>query len=630
MCGITGFSSTSKHLTFDKLKAMNQKIHRRGPDQNGYFFDDNIGLAMKRLSIIDISNGKQPFFNNKKTACVVFNGEIYNYRKLKKDLEEKGYIFQSNSDTEVLIHLYDEYGTDMLAHISGMFTFAIWDMTLKHLFIARDRLGIKPLYYAHIDSNLIFGSELKCILESKLTNNQIDLQAVDAFFTYTYIPAPLTIYKQIKKLEPGHYLIHKDGNLEINQYWDLKFNKSTKITKEEWAKILTEEIEKSIESHLISDVPLGAFLSGGVDSGIVTAAMSEKISQKVQTFTMGFAGKNPLIDERKYAKSLAATYNFDYHDYTVEPDLKNIINEVVIAFDEPFADDSVIPSYYISELASKKIKVALSGLGGDELFAGYRRYHGFYLSKFYSVIPAFILKNILNPIIQFLPEPKSGGDFINHLKRFSKAATVDEPQRYLDYVSTLNIEARHNLYAESIKEKINYSETSNFIIKPFNQCPSSDSIDKILYTDIKTYLPDDILTLSDRLSMWHSLELRVPLIDHELVELSTSIPSRFKIKINQLKFILKEVAKKWLPDDIIYHKKQGFESPMSAWLSNDLSEYMLSILDEKDINNQGLFNYDFIKSKIDEHISGKQKNNKILFSLIMFQLWTKNYKFTLD
>lgn len=605
---------------------MNESIRRRGPDDDGYFLESGIGLAMRRLSILDLSGGRQPVFNEDKTVCVVFNGEIYNFRQLRQDLQALGHRFCSHSDTEVLVHLYEEYGKDLVHHLRGMFTFALWDMKAKILFIARDRLGIKPLYYARIGNSVIFGSELKCLLSSNLIQRTLDLQAVDAFLAFTYIPAPRTIFADVYKLEPGHLLWVENGKLSNEEYWDIEFNRQNdSIDEQEWAGRITEALQSAITCHLESDVPIGAFLSGGVDSSIVVAMMAENVSDPVNTFTMGFGGNSPLLDERRYAKELAGLYPLKYNEFTVSPDLTTIIDEVVQAFDEPFADDSVVPSYYISQLTARQVKVALSGLGGDELFAGYHRYRGFYLSNLYSRLPRTIHRLLINPLVQALPEPQSGGDRIDHIKRFSASATLSPANRYLSYVSSQPSELRRRLYLSNIKTKIDFDGTARYITDPFRNAKAGNDIDRMLYTDFKTYLPDDILTLSDRLSMWHSLELRVPLVDHKLVELCASMPFRLKLGAMSQKRILKKVAERWLPSSIIYHRKQGFESPMASWLRNDLSGLAHSLLAPERIESMGVFDPDYVQELLNQHMAGRQKNNKILFSLMMFSKWFELY-----
>ena len=521
------------------------------------------------------------------------------------------------------MHLYEEHGPAMVSHLRGMFAFAIHDQRDGSVFIARDRVGIKPLYYALVDGVLYFGSEIKAVLASGRVPTVLDEQALDAFLTYTYVPAPLSIWRDVRKLRPGHTLTWREGRITEEQYWDVDYSKQESRASEDWHDEIEAQIADAVHSHLVSDVPLGAFLSGGVDSSLVVAMMSQATSQPVTTFTMGFAGASALIDERPYARMLEQRYDIEFNDFTVEPDFRAIFDEIVDAFDEPFADDSVIPTYYISKLTREKVKVALSGLGGDELFGGYHRYRGLLLSRDYDRFPAWLRKGIADPLIQALPEPRGGNDRVDHLKRFSRAACLPPAERYLGYVSSLDPAGRRRMYGPDLAGRIDYAATGRFITDPFNACGSDDILDRAFYADLKTYLPDDILALSDRLSMWHSLELRVPLIDHRLTEFAARIPSSEKVSRNRTKVILGDVAERWVPREIIHHRKQGFESPMAAWMRGDLQTFTRDLLHDPAVAETGLFDPAEIGRLYDGHMSGKQKNNKILMSLVMLIGWMK-------
>ena len=628
MCGICGFYGEHTTLSKETLERMNQTLVRRGPDEGGIFTGSGVGLAMRRLSIIDLAGGRQPIQNEEGTIWTVFNGEIYNYRELRTTLVQRGHQFQTHTDTEVIVHLYEEYGDDLVHHLRGMFAFAVWDIPRKRGLLARDRLGIKPLFYAQVDDTLLFGSELKAILATNLIQRELDYQALDAFFTFTYIPAPLTIYRNIRKLEPGHLLTYEARRIEKRRYWNVDFAAvDAQADDRIWLERFGQAIEEAISSHLVSDVPLGAFLSGGVDSSLVVALMSRHLNEPVQTFTMGFGGaRNPLLDERPLAKSVAERYDCQFHEYAVQPDFRKIVGEIVDAFDEPFADDSVIPSYYVSQFTRQQVKVALSGLGGDELFAGYERYSGVWLSQYYSrLIPEGLHRRFIQPLVQCLPEPAHGGDRVNHAKRFATAALQSPAERYLGFISTITGPERRQLFASPIAHHIDFGATDRIITELFEQCKAPDDLGKALYVDIKTYLPEDILALSDRLSMWHSLEVRVPLVDHPLVELSAQLPSRYKLDWRRKKILLKQLAANHLPTEIINHRKQGFESPMAAWLRTDLADYARDVLGQDRLGQTGLFDIDYVSLKLEEHLMGRHKNNKLLFSLIMFQEWYERH-----
>jgi asparagine synthase (glutamine-hydrolysing) len=628
MCGICGFVGSHEGFTEDRLLTMNHTMVRRGPDDTGHLFEPGVGLAMRRLSILDLEGGRQPIFNEDGGVAVVFNGEIYNFRELRSDLERRGHRFATRSDTEVIVHLYEEFGDALVHHLRGMFAFALWDRRKRRALIARDRLGIKPLYYAQLGNGLVFGSEIKALLASGVVEPEIDWQAVDLFFTYTYIPNPYSIYRKIRKLPPGHLLIVADGTVDCRQYWDIQFAvKDAARGERYWLDQLESTIGDSVRSHLLSDVPIGAFLSGGVDSGLVVDFMREADrTTPIETFTMGFGGsRNPLLDERPLARQIATERGCHYNEFTVEADVTAIIEEIVDAFDEPFADDSVIPSYYLCKLTSERVKVALSGLGGDEAFGGYQRHSGFALSERYARFPSLLHQYLVNPIVQTLPEPTRGGDRIDHIKRFSMAAMETPEKRYLSFVSALSERERAALYTPAVRAQMDFQKTREIVTAPFQQCQADDNVSRMLYVDLKTYLPEDILALSDRLSMWHSLEVRVPLVDHRVVELAGGLPSRLKVTPMDKKILLKKLARKRLPRAVVDHRKQGFEAPMAAWLRTDLRSYAESELSRERLESAGLFNPAFVRAKLDAHLSGRCKCNKFLFSLIMFQQWLKRH-----
>ncbi|HHJ34567.1 MAG TPA: asparagine synthase (glutamine-hydrolyzing) [Gammaproteobacteria bacterium] len=625
MCGITGFFGNHQQFNPSLLKKMNQSIYHRGPDGEGYHMGSGVGLAMRRLSIIDLEGGDQPIYNEDKSICVVFNGEIYNYQSIRKTLISQGHRFRTHSDTEVIVHLYEQVGIDFVNQLQGMFAIALWDSNINKGYVFRDRLGIKPLYWSQAGNSLLFGSELKTILCTGIIEPRLNYQALDAFFAYTYIPNPLTIYSDIHKLRPGHYIEYSQGDINTHQYWDFSFTDEVP-QKTDTSHLDTTErlITDCVESHMVSDVPVGAFLSGGVDSSLIVALMAEHTTEPIETFTMAFDGLSvPLLDERPYARKLEGLYDINFNEYTVKPEVEDIIAKLTDIFDEPFADDSVIPSYYVSRHTSQKVKVAMSGLGGDELYAGYYRYIGFQLSEIYSkIVPRFIHKNIIDRLIRLLPELKSGGDKIDHIKRFSKYAAKGPALRYVGYVSSLDHDERSELlYNAGTTEKIDFNKTDALITDHFETAGSEDILSKVLYTDMKTYLPEDILALSDRMSMHFSLELRVPFIDHRLVEESTHIPSRLKLHKNCAKIILKDIARKFIPGEIIDHKKQGFEAPMGAWLKNELKAYSEKMLLTDNEKFNQLFRNRGIKTLLEQHQSGQKKNNKILYSLITFKSW---------
>lgn len=625
MCGITGFVSLGSSLSRETLQRMNDVIWRRGPDGEGFLQRGPIGLAMRRLAIIDLSGGQQPVYNEDHSIAVVFNGEIYNYRALRQELLQQGHQFTTHSDTEVIVHLYEQYGTAFVSRLEGMFAFALLDSNKELLLLGRDRLGIKPLFLAQLPEGILFGSEIKSLLSTGLVPRDLDWQAIDEFLTYTFIPTPRSIYRAIRKLPPGTLTaVDRQGRIRTEPYWQIPDSATLRRSDEEWVGCIEATLRRAVESHLVSDVPVGAFLSGGIDSGLMVALMAQATERPVETFTVGFGDAgSAFIDERAYARQIAERYRLNHHEITVEPRVVDIMDDVVSAFDEPFADDSVVPSYYVSKVAAEHVKVALTGLGGDELFAGYRRHLGVRVGDLYGRVPAVLRNGIFDPLIQRIPEPRNSSDFVDHLKRFSRSACGDPASRYQDSMAALTAAQRAELLQPEIRAHVDSHATERVITGRFAACRNGTSVDRALNADLGVYLVDDILTLTDRLSMWHSLELRVPYLDHRLVEEAMTIPATAKIRGLTQKYILKKLAAKWLPDSVINHRKQGFEAPMGRWLRTSLRPLMEETLSRRAIEADGIFNAEVVRRLMDEHIAGVHKHSKVLFSMLMFQLWNQ-------
>ena len=625
MCGICGFLSlgAGAGLSQGMLQGMNDAIRRRGPDGEGLLFEAPVGLAMRRLAIIDLEGGHQPVYNEDRSVAVVFNGEIYNYRELRAGLEQRGHRFYTHSDTEVIVHLYEEHGAGLVKHLEGMFAFALWDRSKHELLLARDRLGIKPLFIAQLPNAILFGSEMKSLLSTGLVPADLDWQALDHFLAYTFIPAPRTIYRAIRKVAPGTTLtITRDGSVRTETYWQVPDVPTEPRSEAQWLDYVESAFREAVRSHLVADVPVGAFLSGGVDSGLMVAMMATLMDRPVETFTVGFADAgSAFIDERVYARQIAQRYKLNHHEIDIEPHVADIIGEIVEAFDEPFADDSVVPSYYVCQVAGRHVKVALTGLGGDELFGGYRRHLGVKVGDLYSRIPGVLRDRVLDPIIQRLPEPRSSSDVVDHLKRFSRASSGTAALRYQDSMSSLPAAERLRLYSPEVRARIANSGAEQVITDKFAGFAHGSSVDRALKTDLQLYLVDDILTLTDRLSMWHSLELRVPFLDHRFVEGSMRIPAALKLKGMNQKDVLKKVAARWLPESVITHRKQGFEAPMGRWLKGALRPMLESTLSRASVQACGVFDADYVQVLIGEHVQGIRKHSKTLFSLLMFHLW---------
>jgi asparagine synthase (glutamine-hydrolysing) len=626
MCGICGIFNYGSHepVSLEQLQAMNDTLRHRGPNDEGRYTDVDLGLAMRRLSIIDIGGGKQPIHNEDRTIWIVFNGEIFNYPKLKRYLEGKGHTFYTRSDTETIVHLYEEHGDDCVNYLRGMFAFALWDGPSRSLLLARDRVGIKPLFYCDTGKGeLLFSSEPKARLASPKVSRDMDLQGLDAYFAYGYIPAPLSIYRSIRKLPAGHVMKIRRSGSSIRKYWDLYFRPERGKPESYFAGKFEEIFSEAVKMRLISEVPLGAFLSGGIDSGLVVAYMAEAMNDRLHTFSVGFSGNvGGYLDERPYARMVAERYRCEHRELLLEPRVETILDDIVESFDEPFADDSVIPSYYICETSSRDLTVALTGLGGDELFAGYERHLGFRISLLYDYLPSALSKGILAPIIEVLPELKNGHYTVNHLKRFVRASHLPLPERYARYMTMLNPDERARLYQPDIAEAIDYRATEELMTAYFRADDNAlDPLDKMFYQDIKTYLPEDILTLTDRIGMRHSMELRVPFTDHVLIEMCATIPAEMKMKRMQKKALLKSIAAAKLPRPVLAHRKQGFASPMAQWLKTDLKSCSDDLLSSETKNNSDILRKSEIREMIADHMRGRELNDKRIFALIMFQKW---------
>jgi asparagine synthase (glutamine-hydrolysing) len=627
MCGIFGLLSLKGALDSEKFKIPNDTdiLKHRGPDDFGSFMDKSVYLGFRRLSIIDLVTGSQPLFNEDCSKCIIFNGEIYNFQELRRSLEASGHRFATNSDTETIVHAYEEWGPRCLDRFRGMFAFAIWDKKEQSLFIARDRMGIKPLFYSIVDGVLYFASEMKALLQFPNFPREIDPDGVASFFSLSYIPAPYTIYKQIRKLLPGHYMMVKEGGIKTYQYWDLQFNPDYSSSEKQFSDQFMGILGEAVKLRMIADVPLGAFLSGGIDSGAIVALMSRQSVDPVRTFCIGFGGNTGgHLDERGYAREVGQKYGCMHSEFEVMPDIQAIAEEIVTSFDEPFADPGAIPSYYVCKIARQHVTVALSGLGGDEVFAGYERYLGFRIGSLYSRLPGFLRASIIRPLIESLPERSDGHYTVNHLKRFVRSSHLPDDQRYFGSLSRLQHADKGFLFNDpNLKQGLD--NCRELVLSHFKAPNATEPMDRVFYCDFKTYLPDDILALTDRISMWHALEVRVPFLDHKFVEFCATIPHCMKINLWDKKRILKKALRGILPGSVINHRKQGFIGPMSQWLRADLKDYVFQTLSAKRLDQHGILNKEAVRTIIDEHFSRKEIHDKLIWSMIMFQKWYDAY-----
>jgi asparagine synthase (glutamine-hydrolysing) len=621
MCGICGTAGFSNQ---GLLERMTRSMTHRGPDDEGYFLDNNVGLGIRRLSIIDLDTGHQPIHSENQNLCVVFNGEIYNYREIAKRLEQKGHRFYTKSDTEVIIHLYEEKGEDCVQDLNGMFAFAIWDKAKEKLFIARDRLGVKPLYYTFKNGNLIFASELKAILEFEEITREIDSKAIDYFMTFLYIPAPLTIFKEIKKLPAGHILVYQNHNLTTRQYWDISFEPLKEQSEDFYVERIRALLKESVASRLISDVPLGVFLSGGIDSSAIVALVSQLKSNPVKTFTIGYDKQHASYNELRNARLIAQRFNTEHHEFIVKPDLLQILPKLAWHLDEPFADSSAVPTFLVSEIARQHIKVALSGIGGDEGFAGYPRYLGVHLSRYYQNLPLFLRKAAIG-IAALFPESTQSRNIGGWAKRFAAGGVLSAEERYIGWVSVLQREERSKLHSPAFLNTLTHHDPQWIHLQYAKRTEGIDPLNAAYSLDIKTYLPDDLLFMGDRMSMANSLELREPFCDYKLLEFSLSIPPGLKLKGFTLKYLLKKALKDMLPAHIIQGRKHGFMMPIGQWLKEDLKNWTLDLLSETNIRKRGYFNYEYIKSMLNEHYCGRRNFDDRIWSLIMLELWHQVY-----
>jgi len=623
MCGIAGYISTTveqPEARAARLDAMCRVITHRGPDEQGTAIVGRAALGMRRLSIIDLATGQQPIYNTDRSKLIVFNGEIYNYRELKHDLEARGYRFRTNSDTETIIHLFEEFGPDCVNRLRGMFAFAIWDIREQSLFMARDRVGKKPLFYTVTAAGeFVFGSELKVLLEHGAVKREIDHGALDSYLTFGYVPEELCIFNGVSKVEPGHFLVFKNGSVRAQRYWDFSFSaEPLRESEDAIADGLAARLRDAVSSRLISEVPLGAFLSGGVDSSAVVGLMSQVMDQPVKTFSIGF--NEDSFSELKYARMAAAHFKTDHHEFILTPDFVDVVDDLVWHFDEPFADSSALPTYMVSKLAREHVTVALSGDGGDELFAGYTRYATDRRRAATERIPSAIRRRLLGPLSEMLPHAARGKNYLFNI-------SLDAAGRYIDSISHFNGPRKRRLYSNEIRAKMNgtFGLGENIYRRIASSALSEDPVERLLYLDSKTYLPSDILTKVDRMSMASSLETRAPLLDQDLIEYVGRIPAELKLKGNQGKYIFKKAIEGFVPREILHREKQGFGVPIGDWINVQLKERINADLSGRRFAERGYFNAKFVNVLVDEHARGRRDHSHALWTLWMLELWHRRY-----
>jgi asparagine synthase (glutamine-hydrolyzing) len=625
MCGIVGKYNfyTKEPVSAKLLKAMCDTIDYRGPDDSGVYVDGHIGLGHRRLSILDLSEqGHQPMASRDKSIWITYNGEIYNFESLKKNLVAKGYTFKSHCDTEVIIYLYQEYGEECLKYLRGMFAFAIWDKNNETLFLARDRIGKKPLFYCFDGKTLLFASEIKAILKDPSLNRKINYEAFYDYFKYLYVPDPKTIYKNIYKLEPGHFMVCSNDGIKRKQYWDISFRNQSNKSEGDISDELLGILDESVKLRMISDVPLGAFLSGGIDSSGVVALMARQKNDPVTTCSIGFDSEE--YDELEFARIIANQYHTDHHEFTVKENAEDVLADLAYYFDEPFADASAVPTYYVSRIAKQEVTVALSGDGGDENFAGYQKY---YLDDIENRIRRKIPRSIRKSILPYLSQLFSKGNHPLLQKSKTLLNTLSYESNYGFFLT--NTEFNDQLWSDLINDetKRQIGDYDPFSVTKYyyDKADTDNHLSKILYTDMKTYLPGDILVKVDRMSMANSLEVRAPILDHNVIEYAANIPPNLKFNHGEKKYILKQAFKQILPDEIMYRKKMGFSVPLAQWFRGELKEFASDHLLSPNAGVNNFFRKDIILQIWNIHQCNIRNYSTILWSLLMFELWYREF-----
>jgi asparagine synthase (glutamine-hydrolysing) len=628
VCGITGILSLDGARPIDRslLLRMNAAMVHRGPDGRGDHIDaGRVGLAMRRLAIIDVEGGAQPLSNEDGTVWIVFNGEIYNFPELRKALEGRGHRFRTHTDTEAIVHAYEEYGDGCVDRLRGMFGFAIWDAPRRRLLLARDRVGIKPLFYTIANGQLLWGSEIKCLLQHSAVPRATDARAVEDFFTYLYVPSPRTLFEGINELAPGHVLIAEGGAIRTREYWCLNYSVDETMTESRAALGLRERLQDAVRSHLISDVPLGAFLSGGIDSGAVVGLMAGTGGDPVRTFTIGYEDGGELFDERRNARAVAERFATDHREFVVRPDLEDLLPRLVRTFDQPVGDSSAIPNWYLSQMTREHVKVALSGLGGDEIAAGYERHRGAMLGERLGAVPRWLPRRVLGPILRSLPDSRRGGAWVGRAKRFVDAMGLDLDDRYFSLISAFDPVTRSRLLrggravdGDGDGPRAQYDEF-------MSRVRDADPLNRLLFADLKLYLPGDLLTLTDRVSMAHSLEVRVPYLDHLVLEYASTIPPKYKLRGLERKSVLKRAVGDLLPDAVMKGRKMGFSVPLTVWFRGKLRPLVDELLGAKSLARVGMLDHATVKGIVDDHVSRRANYDNRIWALLNFVVWHRDF-----
>ncbi len=625
MCGICGkINLNNEPIDEALLRKMTSCLSHRGPDDEGLYIKGNVSLGHRRLSIIDLSQfAHQPMSNEDGTIWIVYNGEIYNFLELRDVLIKKGHTFRSRSDTETIIHLYEEYGPECLVYLKGMFAFALWDVKKQLLFLARDRIGKKPLYYWHSPNTFVFVSEIKSILQDDNFQRKPDYTAIHHYLTYQYVPSPWTAFEGIKKLPAAHYLVLKNGNIEVKRYWKLSYLPKHTIKEKDLKAEIIERLKEAVRIRLISDVPLGAFLSGGIDSSTVVALMSGIMKEPVKTFSIGF--KEEKYNELGYARMIAEKFRTDHTEFIVEPKAVEILDKLVWHYNEPFADSSAIPTYYVSKLAREHVTVILNGDGGDENFAGYGRYKANQVSGFMHSFVPLPLARLVYPLVRLIPHGKDPDNFFWRLKRFLQEYTNTPELRNAQWLCHFTTEMKEDIYTDDFLCRFANTDSFELILNRCGEAEADSFLDRVLYADVMMYLPDDLLVKVDVASMANSLEARSPFLDHEFMEFAAGIPAEMKLKGLTTKYILKEALRNILPDEVLFREKMGFGVPIDYWFRNELKGMVYDTLLSEKAVSRGYFKKESIKKILDEHVSEKWNWHNHIWNLLMLELWHRMF-----
>ncbi|MGA8833154.1 MAG: asparagine synthase (glutamine-hydrolyzing) [Desulfomonilaceae bacterium] len=628
MCGICGTFSIGdlRPVSMGLLKDMNRTMVNRGPDDEGYYIDGPVGLAMRRLSIIDLEGGRQPLSNEDSSIWIVFNGEIYNYQELRTDLVKRGHTFRTCSDTEAIVHLYEEYGHDCVTRLNGMFAFAIWDSRARQILVARDRMGIKPLFYCYDPKgNFFFASEIKALLKTSVDRSP-NFQAIYDYTSLMYTPTPETAFSAIKKLEPAKTLVCSLRGVTQRSYWDIP---APIAGEEDYSKTSFDEeiidlIETAVRRQMISDVPIGALLSAGLDSTTISAIMARKLKAPLKTFTIGFPHES--YDESSEARLVAQEIGTEHVEKIVDPSMAGSIEDLLAFFDEPFADYSAIPTFIVSKMAAERVRVVLTGDGGDEVFAGYPTHFAFKVSRIFRLIPSWVRKNIVNRIILSLPSSFERISFEYKAKRFVTGADLPFEMAHYWWKVIFNEDDKRRLFTKDFLDQ-GFDDTFRIFDAHFSRVRKSHPLNQLLYVDAKTFLLDDNLTKVDRMTMANSLEARVPFLDHELVERVSVIPPGIKSKGFQTKSLLRSAVKLLLPSSIRKGKKRGFTPPLPFWIRNELRTFVSQVFSEERLIRSRIIDPKYCKTLLDEHLSGAKDNNRQIWTVLSLVLWLERHPF---